>query len=300
LKLQNWLLFLLVAFLWGSLWPVMKIGLRFVSPITFAMQRFIISALIMLPVPLLQLERIPKDSNTLGKLTILSLINASNFIATLVGLEKESSGIGAVLYYTQPLFVFCLAALFLKEKITTIKLSGAIMGLVGTLILFHSRISSFTSYSTLLILLGAFLASVALVYYKKYLTYVGPVFTNFFQLSIGAVSLALLNILPSSFILPLDGTYLWIILYSSVGALVVGTTIWLFLLKEEEATILSGSSFIIPLVALILGQVLLGESVRIESMFGSALILGGVFLVNLKSRGRKTEETRAKPVTDRY
>jgi drug/metabolite transporter (DMT)-like permease len=71
-------------------------------------------------------------------------------------------------------------------------------------------------------------------------------------------------------------------LYSSIGGLALGSTIWRFLLREEEATVLSGSSFIIPVVALIFGWQLLGETVHIESAFGSALVLGGLCLVNLK------------------
>lgn len=263
-------------------------GLSFVHPVTFLLQRFLLSTITLSPVLLLLRKKIPQDRYTLVKLVLLCLIYVSAIIAIHTGLRGESSGIGAVLTYTQPLFVFCLAVPFLKERITANKLLGAVIGFVGVVVLFLGRMGSFTFSSTLIMILGAFLWAASIVYYKKYLSHVDPFVTNFFQLSIGVFPLAVLSLITNSFILPGDVAYLWIILYVSVGALAVGWTVWLFLLREEEATVLSGSSFVIPVVALLFGWQLLGESIHTESMLGSALILGGVCLVNLKGRRRKT------------
>ena len=283
MRLQDWLLFLFLAFLWGSTWSIMKIGLSFVSPLAFVLHRFIIASVTLSPVLILLRKRIPKDTDTVSKLVFLSLINVSQLLVTNVGLLGESSGVGAVLTYTQPLFVFCLAIPFLKEKVTAIKLLGAIIGVVGVLILFLGKISSFTLNSTFLMISGAFLWAVTTVYYKKHLSHVDPFFTNFFQLSVGSLSLAVLSLATHSLILPMETTYLWTVLYASVGSLVVGWTIWMILLKRGEATVLSGSIFIVPVVALLFGWQILGESIQMGSIVGSALVLGGVCIVNLKS-----------------
>ena len=261
----------------------MKIGLSFVSPLAFVLHRFIIASITLSPVLILLRKRIPKDTDTVSKLVFLSLINVSQLLVTNIGLLGESSGVGAVLTYTQPLFVFCLAIPFLKEKITAIKLLGAIIGFVGVLILFLGKISSFTLNSTSFMIFGAFLWAVTTVYYKKHLSHVDPFFTNFFQLSVGSLSLAVLSLATHSLILPMETTYLWTVLYASVGSLVVGWTIWMILLKRGEATVLSGSIFIVPVVALLFGWQILGESIQMESILGSALVLGGVCIVNLKS-----------------
>ena len=50
-------------------------------------------------------------------LLFFSLIDVLGFVLGAVGLVEESSSIGAVLTFTQPLFVFCLAVPFLKERI---------------------------------------------------------------------------------------------------------------------------------------------------------------------------------------
>ncbi len=212
----------------------------------------------------------------------LSVINLAQLLVTNIGLLGESSGVGAVLTYTQPLFVFCLAIPFLKEKITSIKLAGAVMGFVGVIILFLGKISSLTLNSTLIMIFGGFLWALTTVYYKKYLNHIDPLFTNFFQMAIGTLCLAALSLTITSFVLPLEATYVWALLYASVGSLVLGWTIWMILLKRGEATVLSGSIFVVPVVALLFGWQLLGESIRLESILGSALVLSGVCTVNLK------------------
>nr|MDO8134038.1 DMT family transporter [Candidatus Njordarchaeum guaymaensis] len=288
MRLQNWLLFLLVAFLWGSGWPVMKIGLRFVPPTTLVLHRFMLSGIVLSPIFLLSLKKVPKDNRSLGKLLIFSSISVAYIAATHIGLVEESSGIGAVLTYTQPLFVFCLAIPFLKERVTSIRLLGAILGFGGIVILFLGKLGSFTLNSSIIMALGALLWAFAIVYYKKYLSQVDSLIANFFQLSFGVIPLSILSLTTNSFAFPRDIEYVWILLYTSVGVLAIGMTVWLFLIKEEEATLVAGSSFLVPLVALLLGWQFLGETIQIESVFGSALILTGVYLVNMRLTQKKT------------
>jgi drug/metabolite transporter (DMT)-like permease len=213
-------------------------------------------------------------------------------IAQALGLAQESSGIGAVLTYTQPLFVFCLAVPFLKEKITKTKLLAVAMGFMGVLILFIDKAGSFTLNYAFIMLLGAFLWAVAVIHYKKFLSHVDPFITHFAQLSVGVVPLVFLSLTMSPFNFPGDTLYVEVLVFSSVGALAVGNIIWFFLLREEEATTLSGSSLIIPVVAILFGWQLLGESFSTKSLFGSVLTLGGVCLLNVKKKVSNAAESQ--------
>jgi len=236
---------------------------------------------------LLSLRKAPQDSGTLGKLLLLSLINVSTVLLLTIGLMEDSSGIGAVLTYTQPLFVFCLAIPLLKETVTSTKLLGSIFGFVGIIVLFHGRLSSPTLNFAIVMILGAFLWAITIVYCKKYLSQVDSLIANFFQISFGIIPLSILSMITKSFVFPRDVEYLWVILYASVGALAIGSTVWLFLIKEEDATVVAGSSLVIPLVALPIGSQLLGEPIQIQSMIGSELTLARVCLVN-RGTGRRS------------
>ena len=284
MKLTNLLLFMLLALLWGMGWPATKIALGYVSSVTFLLQRFVITTIVMFPFVLVMRKRVPRDTKTLGKVIVLCLINTFGVVTTNVGLAGESSGMGSVLTYTQPLFVFCLAVPFLNENLKVSKIGGTVVGFVGVILLFVGSASSLTLTSTVIMIFGAFLWAVTIIYYKRFLSHVDSFITNFFQWAFGILPLAALNIFSGGFIFPQTATYIGVILFTAIGSACVGWTIWFFLLGREDTTVVSGSSFIVPLVAMFSGWLILGESLTPESIIGSALVLLGVFLVNKKSQ----------------
>ena len=284
MKLRNWLLFVLVVLFWGSNWSIMKMGLGFAPPIAFVLHRFVLSVAVLFPLFLVLRSRLPRDSQTVIRLVVLCLIFVSIIILQALGLVNESSGISAVLTYTQPLFVFCLAVPVLQEQVTTVKLLGVAVGFIGVVVLSLGRTASFTLDSVLILLLSALAWAVAVLYYKKHLSHVDPFVTHFLQLAVGTAPLIIWSLATNSFAVPTDMSYIGILFYSSVGALAFGNIIYLFLLKQEDATTLSGSTLIIPTVALLFGWLLLGESPSPESLLGAVLTLGGVYMVNMKRK----------------
>jgi len=260
----------------------MKMGLSFVSPVAFVLHRFILSAAVLLPLFLVLRGKLPRDSQTLFRLVVLCLIFVSIIMLQALGLVNGNSGISAVLTYTQPLFVFCLAIPILREQVTVAKLLGVAIGFTGVVVLSLGRTASFTLDSVLILLLSALAWAASVLYYKKYLSHVDSFVTHFLQLAVGTAPLILWSLAANSFAFPVDAVYMGILFYSSAGALAIGNVIYFFLLKQEEATSLTGSTLIIPTVALLFGWLLLGESPNPESLLGAVLTLGGVYLVNVK------------------
>jgi drug/metabolite transporter (DMT)-like permease len=273
--------FIVVVLLWGSSYSLVKIALSFASPSTLLLQRFLVSAAVVLPIFLLLRKKFPHDRRTLVRLTIYCLIYVSVNTAQVLGLVQGSSGIGAVITYTQPLFVLCLAAPFLKERITTHKILGAAFGFAGVAILFLNKTGSLVLSSSLLMLLSAFLWALSVMYYKRFLSQADPLVPVLLQLIIGSIVFSALDLGANSFAFPMNTQYVAIVLYSSAGGLALGNIFWLRLLRDEEATTLSSSFLLVPAVALVFGWYFLGESLNVESFLGSALILGGVYLTNL-------------------
>ncbi len=285
MKFQNWLLFASIVLLWGSNWSIMKIGLNILqAPVAFVLHRFLVSAAVLFPGFVLLRGRLPRDRGTLVKLFVLCLVFVSVIVTQASGLMEESSGIGSVLSYTQPLFVFCLAVPFLSERVTVIKVAGVVVGFFGVVVLFLGKLEAVPVHSILVLLFGAFLWAVSVLFYKKFLTHVDPFVTHFLQLAVGSVFLCAWVFGTSGFVVSVDVTYVGLLLVSSTGALAAGNVVWLYLLKREEATTLSGSSLIIPAVALLFGWWILGENPSFESFLGSGLTLAGVYLVNLRRK----------------
>jgi len=293
-----WLLFLLMAFLWGSNWSVMKIGLRFVPPVPLLTAQYLFSLVAMSPILIFLRSRTPGDRKTLGRLLSYSLLYLVQVALMRVGLVGETSGTASVLLYSQPLFVVFLAVPFLKEKITAAKALGAAIGFAGVCTLFINRMSSLQVNYALVMVMSAFLWAVETIYYKMYLTQVNPFAAIFIQLLTGTLTLVPLSIMTGNLLFPMNGTYILVVLYSAVGSFAVGWSIWLLLLGKEDATVLSGSSLIVPVVALFMGWWVLGEDIGVESILGSALTLSGVCLVNtVNRRNNKKGPSASSPAT---
>jgi len=281
---RNWALFTVVVLIWGTNWSVMKSGLKVVGPLNFVMQRFLFSTLALSPLLVFRQRHIPKDRSIWTKLLFHGILNTLSMLSTNIGLVNEQSGISAVLTYTQPLFVFCLAVPILKEVLTGERFLGVTIGFLGVLVLYFKRILSASMVLLPLgfLLLGAFLWGISIIYYKRFLSHVDPIVTNAVQFTAGLILLSLLASTFEGFFTAITGTYLLMLLYISVMASAVALTLWVSLLREEEATVISASSFVIPMVALVFGWILLRETIELESILGFALILAGTYLVNKK------------------
>ncbi|MGQ9514342.1 MAG: DMT family transporter [Thermoproteota archaeon] len=283
MKSRSWFLFLVMVLLWGTNWSVMKLGLLIAPPFAFVSNRLLFSSLALLLVLIFVRPRVPIDRNLIGNILSYSLVTTVSFAATNLGLTSYSSGTGAVLTYTQPLFVFVLALFFLREKISKRKVFGVIIGFFGILLLFLRDGSQLISLSAAFLLLGAFLWAVGTVFYKLRLLNVDATFVNFVQASITFLVLFFISILTEPVQPPWNLQYLSIAAYAGIGASATGMTIWLHLLKEEKASSLSGSSLIVPVIALLFGFLLMNEPLDARSFAGSALVLFGVYLVNRKA-----------------
>jgi len=280
---RNWVLFLFVVFVWSSGWSVMKVALSYVGPLNFAFQRFVLSALVLSPLLIHARRKIRLDKRAIPRLLVLGAVNTSSIVPMYWGLVYETSGIGAILTYTQPLFVFCLSVLFLKSEAKPVRLLGAFVGFSGVVVLSVERASSIQASANIgdiLLLLGAFLWAVAIVYYKKSLSDVDPVLASVVQQALGAVIVAPLALSMESFSLPLAPSYLMMVLYLGIFNSGIAVFLWLLMIRDEDVTVLALSCFLIPMVAVFIGWLFLAENIQPLSFLGIGMILVGLYLTN--------------------
>lgn len=278
---RNWILFVLVVFIWSSGWSVMKAAFSYVGPLNLALHRFALSALALSPLLIYLGKRIPSDRATVLKLLLLGIVNASAIVPMYWGVVYETSGMGAVLTYTNPIFVFCLCVLFLRTEAKRERLIGVVVGFSGVIVISMARadyIQTSVNTGDFLLILGAFLWAVTQVYYKTSLSHVDAALTIIIQQALSAVFVAPFVLVVEGFSFPLTWPYLMMILYMSIFASGIAMALWLHLLREEDVTVLSSSSFLIPMVAVFLGWLLLAEDIQPRSLLGMGLILTGLYL----------------------
>jgi drug/metabolite transporter (DMT)-like permease len=266
-----------------------KVALGYVTPLVFSFHQSLIVTIVLVPFVFMTQKQLPSNPNTLLHLFVYGLINGVNVVVSNTGLVGESSGISAMLTFTQPLLVFILSVVFLHESMKVGKLIGVLLGLIGVSILSIRPDVQFYDISpfSLLLVCGAFLWASSTIYFKKFLVQVDVIVTTALQFTIGSGMLGLLSVLvddtvPLDFMLE-DPLYLGLLLFNALAVSVFGTVIWLFLLRRETATNLSTYGFLIPVIALIVGWAVLGEALNLQSLLGSFLILASMYTVQRDS-----------------
>jgi len=284
---RNTTLFAIMVFLWGLNWSAMKIALAIAPVFAYNFQRFGVTSLFLLSLCILSKVKIPKERNVYKKVLIYAAVSTIGFAFTSIGLVSQTSGVGSVLTYTQPIWVFMLAVPFLSETFSLRKLIGILLGILGISVLFLKDMGSIMSLSAMVLVLGAFLWAVATVYYKLKLQNIDPLLVNTGHMIFATVTLFLISSLIEPAFTSWSWQYVSILVYSGLGASGIGMTIWLILLKAEDATSLSSASLIVPIISLFLGWVLIGEDIVINTVVGSLMVLIGIYLVNHKLRQKE-------------
>jgi len=275
---------LVVAIIWGFNWANMKIGLSYTSSMNYLFQRFFFSAFMMVPFLFFIKNGFHRDSRNIINVILQSAIYSFSMVFMMLALQVEGSGISAIVTYTQPLFVFVLSAMFLKNEITKVKIVGVLLGFVGIGIIYLEELGSGTLESFLFLLIGAFLWAVSIVYYKLISSSVHPYWISFSGVAVGSFIVLPLALATGGISFIYEPTYLLSIVYATVLSTVLVFFLWFYLIKNEDATTVSSSSLLIPVIAFIAGAFLLNETVNLYQIIGVAVVLFGIYLVNKNVR----------------
>ncbi len=274
-------LYILICLIWGSTWLVIKIGLVGIPPFLAAGLRFLLSTAIVGAVLAGRRRRIRLTRD--DKICIVSLgvlVFWLDYACVYWAELYISSGLTAVLFSTMPLMTALLSAFWTRsETLSSRKIVGILIGIAGTTVLFwpSEQPGVMASLGMLSVLAGSLCASINLVTLKKHAAQSDPWVLNFFGMGLGAACLLVMSALAESRA-PVRWTRenVLAIVYLAVFGSVVAFSAYYYLLKRLEATVVSLSTLIIPIVALALGRTFLNETVNPTAILGIAMVLGGV------------------------
>lgn len=288
--------YVLICLIWGSTWVGIKVGLDGVPPFLSAGLRFSLSAVVAGLV--LAWRRTPLTLTRDDKICVLSLgllVFWLDYACVYWAEMYISSGLTAVLFSTMPLMTALLSAFWTRsEQLTPRKLGGILIGVAGTILLFWptERLGSMQVLAMLSTLTGSFLAAINLVTMKKHGQHSDPFVLNVYGMAIGAAGLLVMSagLERWSEVRWMRSNVLSIAYLSLVGS-VVAFSIYYSLIKRLDATIVSLTTLIIPIVALALGRVLLGEVVTPAAIVGIITVLAGVGVAIMPARPRRQIES---------
>lgn len=299
-KLRIGAAFLVVSTVWGSTWVAIKIGLETVPPFLSAGLRFVIAASVLYLLLRMNGLRVgwTRDARrvylTLGILSI-----TLPFALVYWGQQFIPSALGSILFAVFPFWVAVGSHLMLPdERLTLPKLVGIVLGFIGLVVIFGDDLSwggSAALPGMAAVLVSTMLQAYSLIVVKKYGQPVSPFVMNFVGMSIGAVGLLTLSVAVEPI-----GAAVWSpqavgsILYLAIVGSVLTFVSYYWLVKRIDAVYLSLTSFVNPIVAVILGAAVLGERMAPAVFSGAALVLAGILIANapaLRERARRWRGT---------
>lgn len=283
-------LYALICLIWGSTWLAIKVGLVGVPPFLAAGLRFLLSASIVGLV--LAARRRPIELTRDDKVCVLSLgllLFWLDYACVYWAELYISSGLTAVLFSTMPLMTALLSAFWTRnEELSARKVAGILVGVAGTALLFwpHQRLGVMHALGMLSTLTGSLCAAINLVVMKKHGRHSDPFVLNFLGMGLGAVCLLLMSsALERWTMIEWTRSNVLAILYLSLFGSVIAFSAYYYLIKRMDATIVSLSMLIIPIVALALGRAFLHETVTPAAVLGIVTILAGVGIAILPRGG---------------
>ena len=302
---SDWLLFILLGFLWGSSYLFIKIGVDAgLQPFTLVSLRLLIGLALLAAVVSIAREALPRDPKTYGHLAVMGLFSvALPFMLITWAEQSVDSSLAAVLTGAVPLFVIPFAALFLRdERVTVNKLIGILVGLVGVAIVvgFDPAAVVGNELAAELALIGAAVSyAIGGVYARRNVQGLRPMIPALFQVAFGLVLVGVpaiaiegpirLDIRPEALF-----AVVWLGLLGSGAAYLV----FFRLLGHWGATRTSLVAYLLPIWGIVLGALVLQEPIDARLILGTALVIGGIALVNLRRSLRNSVRRREAATAD--
>lgn len=271
---------------------MIKIGLAGAPPLTSAGLRFAIAAIVIFAVVALWRIRMPR-SKSFFKLTLFLGLFQTTIPYALVywGEQFLPAGLTAVLFSTIPLMVAILARVLLGDRLTKWKLTGIMAGIAGVYVIFADSVSfggRASAFGMIAALASAFCASLSSVVIKKYSSNYPPFAAISLPHAYAGVllltgGLAIERVSPLTW----SGMTYFTILYLALLGSVTAFGLYFWIIKHVDVTVLSYQTFIIPVLAVLLGWIFLNEHVTINTAIGGGLVLLGIVLAVMPRSHRK-------------
>jgi drug/metabolite transporter (DMT)-like permease len=296
---QAWAGFWILAVIWGSSYLFIRIGVEQLPPFQLVFIRTAIAAIGLNAVVYARGKRWPIDRKGLGDLLFLGIVNTVFPFAFITWGETHiESGLASVLQGTAALFTLVIAHFALAdERITLRKLAGLLIGFAGVVVLANRSTSEQVgSEAPIWHLLGQMAILGSSLCYAIGGVYSRKVMQNRLDpivVAAGAMTVAAVTTGTIAYVLPqwaggapvplnelepgVLGAILTLGLFNTFGAYLIYYSV-LAVLGAARASMVS---YVLPVVGLLLGAAFLGEQLDVRLIFGAALIIASIAMVNL-------------------
>jgi len=284
--------FAVICIVWGTTYLAIRVAVSTIPPLLLTSVRYLVAGTIMFAVARLRGERVPRDRRTLGELAIVGalLVGVGN-LAVVWAEQWVPSGMAALLVATAPFWVVVLE-LFRSdgERVDLRRGIGMLIGFAGVAMLVTpgGAGAAFDHHfvaGAIVIQLGCVGWQYGTMRGKYNLKHVPTFISSAMQMLIGGVLVGICGLaageLPRFHVTPKTFAAL---AYLSLFGSVLAYTAYNVAMKSLRTTTMSLYSYVNPVVAVILGWVILHEQLTWISITAMGVILAGMALVQMSRR----------------
>jgi drug/metabolite transporter (DMT)-like permease len=282
MKMSNaaWVMLVVLSILWGSSYFLIEIALEELPVLALVALRLLLAALVLWLFVLFSDARIPRDARTWGAFAVMGLLNnVIPFSLIVWGQTEISSSLASILNATAPIFAVVVAALFLKdEPVSAGKIAGVMLGFLGVVVMIGPDAMRSLGDSVLaqlaVVLAGLSYACAGVFGRRFHARGSAPTVSAACQVSMSAFILVPV-VFATGGLAGLEHTSATA--WSAVASLAILSTavaylLYFRILALAGATNLMLVTFLIPVTAILLGTLLLHESLHVSEVLGMLLI----------------------------
>ena len=285
---REWAMLATLAVLWGSSFFFNGVAVRELPSFTLVWLRVAIAASVMLLALRLLGVAMPREREIwLAFFGMGFLNNVIPFILIVWGQHRIASGLAAILNTTTPLFTVIVANfLTADERLTRLKLAGAVIGFGGAVVMIGpDALHGITDnvLAQLACLAAALTYAFAAIFGRRFRRMgIVPLVTATGQVCASSVMmLPLMLLVDRPWTLPMPHAATWAaVLGVALISTAIGYVLYFRILASSGATNLLLVTFLLPVTAVLLGALLLGESLHARNFLGMALIGVGLAFID--------------------
>jgi drug/metabolite transporter (DMT)-like permease len=269
---------------WGGSYLFIRVSIADFGPIPIAELRLGLASLVLLLAMLSKRswrQHLCIKRNEWGHLTVIGVLNSAlPFCLIAFAMQTLSAGVGSILNSTAPIWGALVAAIWLRERLSNLRVLGLIIGVLGVVVLVWGKAHMGESGEGLqfaAILMATFSYGLAANYIKKYGSAMHPLKLTVGSMTIGAILVGPVayHVWPSQEI----SLNVWLaVLGLGVISTAYAYVLYFQLIEKVGPARAIAVTFLIPVFGMIWGELFLNEFITLRMLIGAAIVLLGTAL----------------------
>jgi drug/metabolite transporter (DMT)-like permease len=288
----------ILMLVWGCNWPVLKVGVTALAPLTFRASTLVFAAIGLLLVAKFSGHSLRIPRPLWGKVAVLALFNITAWNGLILfGVQNMPAGRSAIIAYTMPIWAVMIGLGLLHEPLSKRKIVGLALGMCGLIVLLGEDLRNLqrAPVGALFILGAAVTWAFGTVLLRRWKPPLPQATLTGWMMFVGWIPIVLcvpfFDPQPLHALATMSGTTWFTVLYNVFLAGTLAHWAWFKMARTLPVAVSSLSSLPVPVVGVLSGMLFLGERPGWTEFIALGLVLASLAAVLFAPASKAATET---------